>query len=515
MPGERTPLLQQPHTSIGYDNESTDGPVEPLTVAEGLDQLSTIPIQSLNLGSVLSGRRSDSNSISQSQPEIPPIDYAFSLVLLLQLRHIRTTSRPVGTDLYSRWNHGEALQQDVKSLETLVDELWRDFKSRYRSEQDIDCVLWSSFHEDGTGAQRLKAVDYLTRPEPPLGLLTDSLIEAALHRRWKYGRSYSTPAALPLLKRLETAVATPWSLHFMAVASHFTYLILLASYLLYPPDRVTTQLGHYPRKPRLIALLVFLAANTLSSLAANRTLQAAAVLVFGLSLPKCPQPEDGYFEALLLIFGLHILFIHLPTVPTPALLFSPPNAVPLSVFIVRNIANILPSMTFFGPALLVSLVLLSYSLDGAYQGSSSNRIYTALRTFSASPMETRWAFLAIVVTLFLLWIISVFMASIIIPTLNGPGSESEASPSAWDRYGITPGRQARVTGALACSRFDGPYIFPSPLNLFEFAFVTPVELSARVLKLKRESIYRWRVWVWRIVVLPLLLPIYFISGLLC
>ena len=56
------------------------------------------------------------------------------------------------------------------------------------------------------------AVDFLVKPDAPDVLLRHSLIEAALDRRWKCGRSYMTPQ-LPLpsrFERIEAAIATPW-----------------------------------------------------------------------------------------------------------------------------------------------------------------------------------------------------------------------------------------------------------------------------------------------------------------
>lgn len=287
----------------------------------------------------------------------------------------------------------------------------------------------------------------------------------------------------------------------LVVIFQLGYLCLLASYLLDPPDRVTTQLGHFPRSNNLYLILIMLVPSILSSfLSSSRFLLAVTLLIFGLTMPTCPQPGDGFFETLLVIFGLHIVLLHLPTIPSPALLRRPSESLPLSIFMVRNITNALPAFGFFGPAFVISIVLLSFSLGGHYRLPSKNDIYL----LSAAPIETRWGFMIIAFVISSLWVLGTFMSSLILPTLD-------KSDDVWDRYGTVPGKEAKLLMVLACIKFDTPYIFPSPLNMVSLVFITPLEYCRKFSIFDGDFVHRWRVWLWRIFVLPFLVPAYIIS----
>lgn len=495
----------------------------PSSISKGLAQLSNVPVSSLTFLETLltqGGGREGARSHVQLS-DIEPADYAYALVLLLQLRHTQSKQRETNAatqlDLYSSWSQIQASEDDVESLDQHLRDLLKMFLAGYRSDQDIDCLLWTSFpEEDENGSRTLRAVDFLVKPDAPEVLLRHSLIEAALDRRWKYGRSYSTPQ-LPLpsrFERIEATIATPWTLHFATMGMQLAYLGLLTYYLLFPPEQVTTPAvprWYVPQYTRVTVFLAFLVSNALSSLASARPLLLATVVIFGCTLPTGPKPGDGFFEGLLVIFGLHILLLHLPGTPSLALILSPSTALPLSMFMVRNVANVLPAYGFFGPALVLSIALLSKSLEDPYLRIDEASLQQAMvMSIRPSPYQTRWALFFIAAVMCVLWLLSTFMASIIVPTFD----RSETPVNIWDRYGEPIGKKARAIAILACTTYDTPYIFYPPFSLLYFVFIAPFEYGSRLLGSNGAWVQRWRMYLWRITVLPTLLPVFLLSKLL-
>lgn len=220
MAGEDTPLLYQFPRISGVSRNAT--------IADGLSRLASVPHEgslNLNLDFLLSIRLSESAAIGA---ELQAVDVAYSLVMVLQLRHSRITSTPPALDVYSKWSHAQAARTDRDDLERLAQELWARLLLEYRSDQDIDCVLWTPFEKGDGSARKLRgmgafleinrsteaipsAIDYLAKAEPPLSLLSHPLVEAAIERRWKSGTSYSTPQnpRPNAFERIEAKLASP------------------------------------------------------------------------------------------------------------------------------------------------------------------------------------------------------------------------------------------------------------------------------------------------------------------
>ncbi|TFK30620.1 hypothetical protein FA15DRAFT_662627 [Coprinopsis marcescibilis] len=505
MNSEQTPLLQPTaprHIGLADPVTSTSYP----SLADGLSRISTVPIGLLSV-ELLALPVEESANVPDSLK--PDVRVAYSLALLLHLRAARLESQAGEQDVYSRWSHKVTCESEVESLDRHLQNIWNAFLANYQSEEDIDCVLWSSF----PAANAKRVVDFLVKPDAPAVLSTHPVVEAALDRRWKQGKFYSK-AQHPIpsfVRRVEAKLATPWALHFLTMASHFVYFILLAHYLLHPPDRVTTQLNLI-HGGRHLALLIFLVASVVSRRSADRPLAVVTLLIFSFALPQIPQPGDGYFELLLFITGIYIFRFHLPKVPSLALITPSSRTLPLAIFMLRNMDNTVHSWVFYGPALFVSVILFSYSMDQDtyFPIPSIPSANTPLLAYPPAPSQTRYAFFTIATLTLLILIFNIFISTVIVSVSNSP----PATTGGWDRFGPAIGREARVLAYSACAQFDDTYVFPPPFNVFYITLVAPFEYASRVFGLSERYDRVIRVYVWRVTVLPFLFPVYLISKLL-
>lgn len=168
MADERTPLLRQPSTII-YDPQMTQ-PTTPSSISKGLAQLSNLPVSSLTFLETLltlgGGRDGASAHIQLS--DVDPEDFAYALVLLLHMRHTQSKQRERNAatrlDLYSSWSQIQASEDDVESLDHHLRDLLKTYLAGYRSDQDIDCLLWTSFpEEDGNGSCEVRGTYFISR----------------------------------------------------------------------------------------------------------------------------------------------------------------------------------------------------------------------------------------------------------------------------------------------------------------------------------------------------------------
>ena len=164
MADERTPLLRHPSTLI-YDPQMTQ-PSASSSISKGLAQLSNVPVSSLTFLETLltqggggAGRSGAPSHIQLS--DIETTDYAYALVLLLQMRHTQSKQRErnaaMKLDLYSTWSQIQASEDDVESLDHHLRDLLKMYLNGYRSDQDIDALLWTAFaEEDENGSRQLR-----------------------------------------------------------------------------------------------------------------------------------------------------------------------------------------------------------------------------------------------------------------------------------------------------------------------------------------------------------------------
>jgi hypothetical protein len=214
----------------------------------------------------------------------------------------------------------------------------------------------------------------------------------------------------------------------------------------------------------------------LAGIVQSRNVQALPYLLvlfaFGAYLPDIPVAGDGGYDLLMFAFILHVLFLHLPLVPSPLFFFNSSRVLPLSVLLKRNFTHsFLPALSFFFPALFLSSIVLSISLNDVLL-----RLWSAFVIIKVPgdlpeplpeipPIEARTGFLVLYFALNVL-----FVASLVTLVLNSAAtSSSYKTAQRWDCYGIPVGRDARRALVAAVARYTPAgtsiYAFPVPLNL--------------------------------------------------
>lgn len=152
---ERTPLLHPQEDSLPQERASSNGrerhisdALSRIVSATSLDCL--VPSDLLNLNAVPTGL---------SDPEASAEDYAYTLTALLAYREqqlAQITSATSKLDLYGQWTQDTSAEGDVKLLERHVDVVWGQFLSLYRTDREVDAVIWTSFRKDETSAVWLR-----------------------------------------------------------------------------------------------------------------------------------------------------------------------------------------------------------------------------------------------------------------------------------------------------------------------------------------------------------------------
>ncbi|TEB39186.1 hypothetical protein FA13DRAFT_1725160 [Coprinellus micaceus] len=433
-----------------------------------------------------------------------PLDYGYALTAVLYYRSQKMKEEESGVA------PEKSSEGDVKLVERHVDVLWTQFLSQYRTDQEIDTVLWSEHRKDSSSGATLKAAHFLEGPTPYTALLTHPLVEAAVARRWKHGRHYTTsPPSSSLLQRADTLFGTPRNAHLLALASHLAYVSLLAHYLLYPPGRVSTDASTYYQDvhPHTTGLFVFALANALFVPTPYNYLYLTSLAALALPFPGLPQPGDGFFDILLFTFSLHILTLHRPFTSSLLYIHELSSSIPRVGFVHRSLVDgVAPSLFYFFLPFVASIVLLSLSLDGDLFRAAVIP-FASLSSVIPAPMETRNTFLAIVLVILLGLFFSIFATTATVPT-------ARTSQSTWDRYGTDLGYWARTVAVSVCSQYDPPYLYPPPFNLLRLVVVFPLHFLLKWSGQPSDLVKRVDQYVWRFTVLPFLLVAHLVSRVL-
>ncbi|KAJ2928922.1 hypothetical protein H1R20_g8318, partial [Candolleomyces eurysporus] len=389
---ERTPLLQTNGTTRATSAYEEAGSPTRL-VSEAVARISAAALDQGVIQDIL-----DTDSTPERQ--YSPTDYGYFLTALLYYRQQKVELQTAPElDLYGQWTQGQTGKRDVEALDKVVGTIWSQFLLHYRTDKEVDTVLWSPFSQDATSGVVLKVVDFLGSSDPPISLLTHPLVEAAIVRHWKSGSHYPANPSSTLLQRIDTLVGTPRNVHFVAVISKFAYIAFVAHYLIYPPNRVSTDIGSFTQFIGLYEVLLFI--FTLSHvlfLPFPSSLPYAAVLAaLLLPFPGVAQPGDGFFDVLLLVLAFQVLSLHTTSYINPLFLNPFPESIPLAAFVQQSTTDgTVPSLLYFFPMFIVSTVLLSSSLDDYYYLNWVGRFLTSLTSAIPAPMETRKMFLAVV-----------------------------------------------------------------------------------------------------------------------
>ena len=258
----------------------------------------------------------------------------------------------------------------------------------------------------------------------------------------------------------------------MDILLQLGYLALLSDYVLHPPEPPIITTGLDSIGPREVPLMIYSVASLLKP---PTLLLAPFVLVAGaflFSLPRVPFPGDTMYSILLGALLLHVLLLHLPRIPSPILLLSPPVTLPLATLLWHQFTRTLyPGVLFYLPATLLASHLLSVALNDIPHFPI---VFTLTQP---AQMEIRLAF-------FVLWCILIFLmmvASVPLVLFNAslpPLSSQAISP--WDRYSSGVGVRSRMIFATAIVAYSVPYYFPPPFNLLQILFVHIPQLLARL-----------------------------------
>lgn len=220
------------------------------------------------------------------------------------------------------------------------------------------------------------------------------------------------------------------------------------------------------------------------------------LLAFIVCLPSVPFPDDFAYSVLLLAFSWNIVELHLPRNPGPLYFLPFDYILPLAVLIWHGILRIFfPVITFFLPALILSIFLLSTSLSDMFPN-----VFT-LAHYGPAPMETRIAFLSLFCVMLLLLLSSLIMLVLVYPSL----SANTLQPNMWDRYSKLVGLDARRAFIRAVTAYSVPYSFPPPFNLL-YSIIVGLPVSLMMLAQGKGGDQRLHLVqriLWRVTIVPI------------
>lgn len=181
---------------------------------------------------------------------------------------------------------------------------------------------------------------------------------------------------------------------------------------------------------RAVLIVSYCTARVLRDSSLTRLPFLLTAIAFLSEVPAPPSNDVGY-SAILVALCIHVIQLHMPSSPSPFYLLPFHQALPLSTLLWNGFAKIyLPVLLLFLPALLVTSLLLSFSL------ADINIISTS--AILSPPLEARTMFFLLLVTILLLLICSLGMLVLVYPLIS-----SNSSGSPWDRYSTNTGLDAR------------------------------------------------------------------------
>ncbi|KAH9835617.1 RNI-like protein [Rhodofomes roseus] len=352
---------------------------------------------------------------------------AFSLLVLLYARYNAQIRKQPRGDVLEIWQAQQQQTQDLYLLDQRLLSIWAAFLAQCQSEAAVERALWTSFPYEKEECRSKRVVDFLSSYSALEDLLTHPVVFLSIRRVWKRGRIQDEDEASPStrLAHRYDALCTPRFVIYALEAFHLSDLSVRPAFTVIPYILV---LG-----------------------------------AFTSHLPQVPCPDDVAYGILLFAFSWMIIGLHLPMSTSPLHLFPAEIILPRSVLILHGISRVfIPTVTFFLPALLLSLFLLSTSLADLFPDSLGT-------PFAPAPIESRVAFLSLFAVLFLLMVCSLVMLVLVYPSLA-----SRPSSNPWDRCSKSIGLEARRFFIRTVVRYSAPYSFPAPLNLLQLIVYLPV-----------------------------------------
>ncbi|KAF7370809.1 hypothetical protein MSAN_00714400 [Mycena sanguinolenta] len=396
------------------------------------------PFPSVSATLLRLGNRIDRISIDGVCPRSADVcsESAFRLVVLLELR-TRILRRKPNPDIWNRWTDKAAIADDVHQLNEQVASAWVLFLDEYRSPQEIEQVLWTSFLVNDDSIHRVRVVDLLN-VDSPSQLICHDVVMDSLVDLWKHGHSRNLPSQMDSSSSIGSrydSFSTPRALHLIELVTHLAYFGLLVSYVMHPPYEPTisdTSLEYVGA--REILLMVFSASILIRPWTLFTVHFAITLLTFLFSLPTVPFASG----------------LHMSSPPSPLYLFKADVTLPFAHFIANGFYHIIfPLVLYFVPIFILGSSWLSMALEGHLFRRPCTRT-TVLFVFFA--MVT-----AISCSLF------IFVVQ---------GRHLDPDDSGWDAYSAKVGLAARASFVRTVISYSSPYTFPAPFSLLQALIIT-------------------------------------------
>lgn len=249
------------------------------------------------------------------------------------------------------------------------------------------------------------------------------------------------------------------TLHCIHLISHVSYLFCLAHIILYPPSVLSSNSPAHTVTPYIVWIILYGVCNIVFDFTFFSVFCHGVVI---LSVLSEYRPDSLGPIALLIMFSIHIIRMHLRGYPTHLLLFEPKQFLPISTFFTECFKRcLIPSLIFLLPMIFTFLVLLSLSLSDAippYFGES---------VMNASPLSVRTGFLIFLTTSIFLLVCLAGALIVHFPNVSHGTLESVQ----WGKFGIECGVIARrffIRTIIKYSTFGDEtlsLIYPPPFNI--------------------------------------------------
>lgn len=155
-------------------------------------------------------------------------EMAFTLVVLLQLRHVRMQSFN-SASAYERWFQNNINAESIEALEKQILRFWSQFLDQYRDIREIETVLWTQFPMElgssrlirgsslyplpGVISQRIAVTNFLGSFP---ALASHPVVILSLSHTWQHGIPRRLPTAL--LQDPDSR-SLPWIKHYDALCT--------------------------------------------------------------------------------------------------------------------------------------------------------------------------------------------------------------------------------------------------------------------------------------------------------
>ncbi len=224
------------------------------------------------------------------------------------------------------------------------------------------------------------------------------------------------------------------------------------------------------------------------------------LIAFLISIPAVPEQGKPEHTLLLLSYCWSMLLLLLPFPPTPIYLFPPRGPLAASLeFRSLLVPTIFRPVIFFLPLLLISQLLLSYSMDMNDPWFLELVPGVIRQRTPPNPGPTPTAFFILFILTF--FFMALFAASSLIRHSFRRETEATASSRAGRRPSdLSPEilRELLITTAV----YSHPKTYPPPLNLISFVFVSVPYYALYLVGRKAEVLTRLYALLRNLFVLP-------------